>query len=310
MFSTKQITETITEGNSLKFLAESYTEIASARLRKIRAGIERNRMFLHELATMYATIKLVAAQRNIQTQAPRITLQEKASRLFRKESAPQTTGQNPKKATINVLLTSNDRFYGSLEHMLIRFFLKNNQYSKARLPDGQAKTIVVGKTGVDFFKFFKLIPAVPVIFKKDFPSSSELRVLISHIASYERVLVYHAKFQTVLSQTPSITDIKEAQFEVSIPKRRFDYIFEPEIDKMLLFFDTQISSILLTQTFLESELAHTAARLIAMDNAQENAKRFTAEQERLLAQTRRHEYNARLLATIASMFVQRRNTHG
>lgn len=300
MFSIKQINETIAQGQSLLFVAQSYSEVAAARLKRIRRGIERNRDFLSEIVSMYATVKLVAAQRKVSTVPTTSPLLEKASRFLRPGPKPISSPRtNKAKSTINIILTSNYRFYGSLELDLIEFFLKNNQRF-------QAQTIVVGKTGDTFLRAIGFRQYSPIIFKTDLPTLSQIKGLIDKMQTYDRVLVYHSKFQSVLHQAPFIRDIKEAQFEVSIPKRRIDYIFEPEIDKMLLFFDSQISSLLLEQSFLEAQLARTAARLIAMNDAQDNAKDFIEKEEKSLGTAKRSLANIRLLESIAGSSKARR----
>ena len=80
-----------------------------------------------------------------------------------------------------------------------------------------------------------------------------------------------------------------------------NFIFEPEIIRMLDFFDSQIKILLLEQTILESELARTASRLIAMDQAQSRAKDFISDNKRALGQLKKSTYNARLLETLATM---------
>lgn len=303
MFSIKQINETISQGQSLLFVAQSYSEVAASKLKRIRRGIERNRYFLSEIVSMYATVKLVAAQRKISTVPSTSPFLNKAAMLLpfvTKETRPPS-GKTAK-STINVILTSNYRFYGNLELDLMEFFMKNSQRF-------QAGTIVVGKTGDTFLKTLGFTRYTPIIFKTDLPTPAEIKTLIGKTQGYDRVLLYHSKFQSVLHQAPFIRDIKEAQFEVSIPKRKIDYIFEPEIDKMLLFFDSQISTLLLEQGFLEAELARTAARLIAMDDAQDNAKEFIEAEEKLLGSAKRSLYNIQLLENIAGSMRARRSIY-
>lgn len=312
MQSFRQVNATITEGNSLKFLSQSYSEVAAAKLKRIRRGIERNRSFLSEIATIYAMLKLVATQRQYEKVPSASPFLDTATRLilkggqllpFRRGAQLGVLPQKLAKTTINILLTSNYRFYGSLERNLIEFFLNHARRFANR-------SLVVGRIGIEFLNAIKFTPFEPMIFTADMPNIAELKTLTENIVSYDRVLVFHSSFQSVLSQTSHIKDIKEAQFEVSIPRKKIDYIFEPEIDKMIAFFDTQISSILLEQTFLESELARTAARLVTMNNAEENANKFLGQQKRFLAQAARSLYNIALLDSLSGRFHQRRKRYG
>ena len=73
------------------------------------------------------------------------------------------------------------------------------------------------------------------------------------------------------------------------------------LKKMLDFFDDQVVSLLLEQTFLESELARTASRLMSMDKAQINAEDVLYKQKLLLGQAKKSEINMALLETAASL---------
>ena len=319
MFTIKQINQAISEGISLKYLAQSYSEVAAGKLKRIRGGIEQNRIFLTDVATMYATIKLVSAQRNL---LPSIAGQPKLARTIlrlgikKKPNAPEKP-----KTTVKIVITSNFHLYGNLDSLLIDFFLQNEGLRKRkdsplttgpaimkRPGEEPARILVVGRVGSEFFRVEK-VPFTPIIFKNDLPDAQELRALAENVKDDDRVLVYHSRFQTVLRQAPYITDIKEAQFEVSIAKKKIDYIFEPEIEKMLVFFDTQISSILLNQAFLESELSRTAARLIAMNAAEDKADQFFENQKKLLAQAKRSLVNRDLLNTVAATFKARKELY-
>lgn len=111
-------------------------------------------------------------------------------------------------------------------------------------------------------------------------------------------------------QTPTFTDItqtsylKEGEEDEKNTKKLF--IFEPELTKILDFFETQVMNLLLQQSFLESELSRTAARLVSMDQAQLNANKFILQQTMLLNKARKSESNTRLLETYASIILEKR----
>ncbi len=79
---------------------------------------------------------------------------------------------------------------------------------------------------------------------------------------------------------------------------------EPEIKTIAEFFDNQIKILILESTFLESELARTASRLITMDSAQNEAEKFLSNQELSLLTAQRSIQNARILETIAAMNIK------
>lgn len=277
MQNIRQIYQTIEEDQSLKLVAQTYTEIAAIKLQKIRSGIERNRNFSSEIAQIYHNIRLVAQQRKI---PPR----------------------HQKKGTVSLILTSNHRFYGSLEARLIRFFMV--QSSKYR-----TDRIVIGRAALDYFHSIHYFPPFKsFILKEDLPKTEEIAPLSSIINQYEKVIVYYSSFKSVMSQNPRIIDITQSSTP-SFPKIDFDYIFEPELADMLDFFETQINILLLEQSFLESELARTAARLISMDQAEGSADKLIVEQKKLLASAKRSIDNNRLLDTIATLVAIKQISH-
>ena len=87
------------------------------------------------------------------------------------------------------------------------------------------------------------------------------------------------------------------------------FIFEPEIGKILDFFETQVTNLLIEQTFLDSELSRTASRLISMDQAQSSADDYLSEQRTILAQAKKNIINAKLLETYNAIVSLRNATY-
>jgi len=279
MLTINQINEILDEVTSLKLVTQAYTEISAIKLQKIRAGIERNRIFFQEVAAVFRMVEVAANQRsgkNISTN---------------------------KKGAVSILLTSNQHFYGTLEHQLIKFFVEHTS-------SFNTNRIIVGATAKRILPALQTtLPAKFYIFSSDIPPVEELRQLIPELSNYEQILVYYCRMQTVLLQTPSVVDLlqKPPERYLEDKKSPFQSIFEPEIDEMIQFFDTQINTLLLEQILLESELARTAARLTAMNQAQLNADDLIKQNKTLLLSAKRLLDNNRLLDIAAGMFNWRKN---
>src|SRR3990167_6851862 len=85
------------------------------------------------------------------------------------------------------------------------------------------------------------------------------------------VFVYYSKLATVLLQRPVVVELGGlVDIPIVADPRSNYYIFEPELTEMVNFFEGEITRVLLQQTFLESELARTAARLVSMEQVQGN----------------------------------------
>ena len=265
----KEIDQIIEEGQSLKFLSQAYGEIASQKVRRIRAGVERNRMFFEEISYVYGIIQTIADKKKV-------------------------TLQKPKK-TISLILTSNYRFYGNINSALIKFYIEST-----RLFD--TTRIIIGKTAADYFKtqpYFSNIQSI--LLKSDYPSALELTQLANILKDYQQVLIYYSKLKSLLVQEPSTIDLSTTkQTVLNNNQFNFGVIFEPELPKILSFFDSQFITLLLEEAFLESELSRTASRLISMDQAQIKASNFIKEQKKIKSYVKRSITNKLILESIAA----------
>ncbi|KKU92069.1 MAG: ATP synthase gamma chain [Microgenomates group bacterium GW2011_GWA1_48_10] len=228
------------QSEALRDLAWSYSELAGAKLLAIRAGIERNRTYVSEMATVFHIIRLAAEKQKLKMPAK-------------------------KKGTVSLLLTSNHRFYGGLESRLTQFFLARTSISYGEL-------FVVGRSGEIYVKGLVARPEFrSFIFDDDLPTARELQDLADQIEPYSRVFVYYSKLATVLLQRPVVVELGGlVDIPIVADPRSNYYIFEPELTEMVNFFEGEITRVLLQQTFLESELARTAARLVSMEQVQGN----------------------------------------
>lgn len=275
----RQIDERLEEGQSLKLIAQAYSEIANLKIKRIRAAVERNRLFFDEILRVYGTVKAFAIKKKIV--------------------------QIKSKKRLCILLTSNYRFYGNINSSLIKYFL-GSVLSREFL---DVDKIILGKGGIDFFQTTKILPKYQeVILKEDMPTPSELLSLVNLSSDYNQVLVFHSKLKTLLMQQATTTDITAAslylqrlQIKSLKGEDTLHFIFEPELPKILNFFDNQILILLLEQTFLESELSRTASRFISMDDAEKQANKFTKQFEKLKALNLRSFENNKILENYASL---------
>lgn len=264
----KELNNLIEDGQSLKLITQALGEISALRLNKIRDNTRRNRQFFDEIIQVYHMIKIIAAQKKILTKT------------------------NEK--TVSVLLTSNIRFTGLAGSQLIRYFIKNTSRF-------ETERVVIGKSGQQSLSSVaNEIPFKVLIFKDDLPSYDELKQLTQLVYGYTKVLIYYTKFESMLSQQPAATDITASSQQTKITNKELSYIFEPEIEKVLNFFNTQVYILLLEQIFLEAELSRVAARLINMSEAEDKADTFLNEQKVKLGTAKKSINNIHLLENLIS----------
>lgn len=283
----KQIDTILEEGNSLKQIAQAYSEIANLKIKRIRGEVERNRVFFEEISQVFGLIKRLAVKQKISIIKP--------------------------KKTISLILTSNQHFSGSINADLIDFYILNTQKIAT-------DRIILGKAAIEYFKTTKIFNNYQeILLAKDQPDSKELINLVNIIRNYNQVLVIYSSMKSLLVQIPCIADITASSAEDPRNNPGLDkdkpglnnsgdlkFIFEPELSKILQFFDSQIITLLLEGTFLESELSRTAARFISMDSAETEANKFIKEYEKDKAYVKRNLNNNTILENFASMAAVRK----
>lgn len=286
MATIREINDKIEEGKSLKMVTQAFTDIASTKLKRIRAKVEKNRIFFDDLTNIYKLVNQLAAAGRVKAKV-----------------------KNGK--TITILITSNYRFYGKITNDLINFYL-------AKTGNINVDRIIVGKTAksyLDAIHFAK--PYNLQIFKDDLPDGAELKILTDIIKDYSQVLVFHSEFKSVIIQVPVIKDVTQSVSEINVKdkselktlKVTLNYILEPQIKTILEFFDAQIKNLLLDQTFLESELARTGSRLMTMDNAQNEANNYLKSEKYELSAAKKSVLNAKILETFTSLQIARKEAN-
>lgn len=257
MAQRKIVSEHLEALNSLKSLAESFEQIAVIRMQKIRDSVLKTRDFLEELSDVYVDLK-ASYERELQDLLKR---REQGDKNLL--PALQKTGK-----TLLVYLSANGKLYGAVTQKTFQLFkqdIKKSEYAKADI-------LIVGKAGREMyegageqrpFDYFEIPDAT---FEID-----HVKKLMSKFLQYEKVFIYYGKFGNVVTQTSissSITgeDIFETEILAKTP-REDRFIFEPTLEKIFHFFETQIMANLFTQTLLENQLARHASRVNAMEAA-------------------------------------------
>jgi ATP synthase F1 gamma subunit len=289
----KIISENLEALNSLKDLAESYEEIAVIRMQKIKDSVLRTRDFLAELSDVFVDLKSSYDREVKDLLAKR---KEGGKDVF---PLLQKNGK-----TLMVYLSSNGRLYGAVTQKTYKLFIQD-----LKKPEGAAADIlVIGSAGKEMFEnspssrpfsYFE-IPDIGV-------ELTHIKQLMQKFLQYERVHVYYGKFDNVVNQTPIATSITgENIFEsevVETVKREDKFIFEPVLEKIFYFFETQIIANLFSQTLLENQLARHASRV----NAMEEALIHIDEESKKLIQARnliKHQsQNKKQLETISGLLL-------
>jgi ATP synthase F1 gamma subunit len=269
MSAINELKEELEDTQTAEFVTTMLRDISATKLQSIRGQFEANRNYFVELHELMALVQSYAKDINL---------------------AVPTTKTNKR---IYVAVTSNKRFYGSLNHEIIRFL-----YTRL-LEDRSADSLVVGQTGQQIAGINPLPKRSEFMaFAKDDPTEEELLALIQRLNDYEEVLVIHPTFINSFQQHAKVTDITHVPEASDKPKARsIDYLFEPDIPKIIEFFKTQIRLTLFMRVLLETEVAFTGARLMKMQRAREKANEMIGHQRLVIHKETSTVKNMRLLET-------------
>ena len=272
----RELDQLIEEGKSLKQIAQSYSEIANQKIKILRSQVEVNRLFFKDMSRVYALVKALAA-------AKKITVPKR-------------------KKMLSIILTSNYRFYGEINSSLIDYFIKTTA-------SVETDRIMLGKAAIEYFKSANEFSNYhEILLNSDQPDPLELTSLVNIIKDYNQVLVFFSRLKSLLVQEPTYTDITAATGKIEMDKSGTvpRFIFEPELSKILTFFDSQILTLLVAETFLESEVSRTASRFISMDQAETASIKVLKQYESLRSYAQRNLRNNQLLESIASILAVRK----
>ena len=288
MAQRKKLLEDLEALNTIKNLAESYEEVAVVKMQKIKDSVLKTRDYLADLSDVFVDLK-ASYNREIQ------------DLIAKRKKGDTTILPNLQKngKTLMVYLASNGRLYGAVTQKTFRLFI-----SDLRKPESaNVEVAIIGSAGKEMFeasganrpfKYFEL-PDTNV-------EMEHIKELMQLFIQYEKVHVYYGKFGNVVTQSPvgtSITgdDIFEA--EVAETPREDRFIFEPTLEKILHFFETQIVANLFSQTLLENQLARHASRVNAMEEALGHIEEETKRLNKLGNAIRHRMQNKKQLETVS-----------
>ena len=250
MITKKAIEFEISSLTNIKGMVEAYEEIAAMRIRRNRNQVLRSRDFAEEINNLFQQVKVSAS--NIIDPKKRSYLAKNGKTLF-------------------VFLSTNTGLYGDIVRRTFGLFAKYvGQYAD--------NILIIGKSGLKLAQEHSIVkPLTYLDFPENSIDSSFLDRISSYLLQFERVIVFYAKFEGIMKQEEAMIDISgnpppTASWPASPapPKAgqiKIKYFFEPEVQKILAFFEKEIFASILEQTIREFELAKLSSRVVGLDKA-------------------------------------------
>lgn len=267
MAEQKRLKENIEINKNFDLLTRSYQEHAIGQITFARYSVLYSRGFAEDLSEIFFNIKSSYA---------------KKLELAGKES---TVKKNDKELWI--LITANSKLYGDIVYRTCKLFLRRLKMAKRDKVD----IVIIGRQGKNFFDEAGV--AWPYMFL-DIPDTKFdielLRNLIKKLSEYEIIYTFYSRYDNLISQVP-IQAVLSGEIKLDeektgsdmAPGKKQKYLFEPGIEEIQNFFESQIITLLLNQTIREAQLARYASRINAMEEAQTNIHKqltFLKKEER------------------------------
>jgi len=243
-----------------KTVITTYEIIAAASMQKVRSSVLSSRDFHSELITVFREVRAAYKSNLERIERRQKILSKVIPAAFLKSSR-----------TAYVFLSANTGLYGGIIFKTFELFSKEFIEKK---PDEVA---IIGRVGQAMFK-----NAFPerLFAAFDFPdtaiSEPALKDISDHLRAFGEVVVFHGSFKSILNQIPVFYSVSGSPLSSEIPEVKIEtkYRFEPALEEIFKFFETEIFAVLLGQVFHESRLAKLASRLLMLDSASGNVERF------------------------------------
>ncbi len=285
MASKYELKSLINQLDLLKTLTQTYQQISANHIRRTRTTVLKNRDFITELLLLFQDVRIAYKDELV------TLMKQKKIKNTEKLSLIKHNGKS-----VAVFVAANTGLYGSIINKtasMLANFLKDNQ----------ADVTIIGKAGEPLFKATN--PDKQYTFF-EFPDASidpeGLGKIVNHLLQYEKVLVFYAQFQSIVSQDPTISALGSSMdLEEQDPEAVKKYLFEPSLEQIVVFFETEIFGLIFEQTIRESQLAKQASRMYSMDQAIQNINRRLQESNTKNNILHHRAQNAKQVNSLTSM---------
>ncbi len=261
----------IVDIESARYITAALRDISAIELKNLRKKFERNDMFYSELRELFQLVWSIAVVNKVDT-----SILENKKDLY-------------------VAYTTNKHFYGSLNNDVMKKYTEGT--------NSECHCMVIGDTGKKIWlgNSQKRKSMQFLSFKDDTPSAEEAALLMNTVKEYRHVYIFYPAFTSVFKQDVEMVDISYRPTQKKLDKVNEDlpqYLFEPDLSEMVVFFDSQVRYFLFERLLLETQISRVAARLVKMDTADQNAKELVKVELRKLNKVYTSFSSRRMLETI------------
>jgi len=245
--------------SGIKDIVGASEEIASMKMRSIRNKVLLSRDLNDELTEIYREVTTSYKNQIL------LLMQEKKGKQQTKEGDGAISLKSGNGKLAAVYLSANS---GLFSKILERTFYEFIKYLDKH---PEAEPIVIGEFGKQLFT--NNYPTKKFIFyplAEGRSSEDSLKKITEELADYSSVIIYYARFESMAHQTTTVLDVSGQESGSNSEMQAAHYLFEPSLEKIIAFFESEIFSGIIQQTVTESELARYASRITTLDMAREN----------------------------------------
>ncbi len=242
---------------TLKTLAQAYEQISVMRIQRVRGSVLTTRDFLTGLADIYKDVK-----RSYRDEVERLQKHHKNAKIT-------LSGLEKNGKTVSVLLSSNNKLYGDIVARVFNLFIQDIKKNP------NTEIVIIGKVGKNMYNVSGVNrPATFFNLPDENVKLTDLSSIFKYVVQYEKILVYYGRFLNIISQEPAVSEISGEESLIDRPLQNTDekadrtpYFFEPNLVKILGFFEDQVFASILKQVVDESELSRLASRIKSMEDS-------------------------------------------
>ena len=240
--------------------------VAASKLKSAQSRVEHARPYALALREVIGRLSSCAVDTPEDSEKPLHPFLE-----IPKEDAPK----------LFVVLASDRGLCGAFNANLLRF--AHAQVATERRQDQDVQVYAVGKKTLDYFQRRGVSIPKRYLGATGSPSYASAQSMVDEIVElftsgqFSGVELVFTRFRSIASHVPSRVRLlpvwgveKEAVAQEGAPK--WEYMFEPDRDGVLGALLPRYVTVVLFQALLESSASEHAARMMAMENANKNAK--------------------------------------
>ncbi len=290
----KTVAEEMKIVGDMETLTTSYEQISVMKMQQVRAKVLSSRSFVDSLQDVFVQVRS-----SYKRQVEEILKKKKNTT----DGVTFSTMANNGKDVV-ALLSANAKLYGDIIPKTFATFAEE-------VTRNAVDVCVVGLLGKEMLDESEIKKEYTYFEIPDNNITIEnMKPLLAYLSQYKSVKVFYGKFENVISQVPqaSIVSGQDALTkEEETTEKTYKFFYEPSLEQMLNFFETQFFSSFVQQTIHEHELARHASRIKAMEEALSNIHRkqktLVGRKKRVMSAIR----NAKQLQTLSGISLWKRN---